>query len=154
MIVFLMSLTAAVFAQNSDKKGSSENQKGRTEMRKGQDRPNVMGLNLTDAQKEAFKSGMIEMQKQLLPLKNEMGEAIAHQKTLVSAEKPDWTALNKNIEKIGDLKVEMEKIQLKNRLAMRAQLTDEQKLKFDTMRQMRGQNKKQSGMQRGGSRKG
>ena len=40
-------------------------------------------------------------------------------------------AIKKNIEKIGAIKIEMAKIQTKCHLAMRAQLTDEQKLKFD-----------------------
>ena len=74
---------------------------------------------------------MMATQKQLQPLRNALGEAEAHQKTLVTAEKPDFGAINKNIEKIGGIRVEMAKIQTKNRLDLRAQLTDEQKLKFD-----------------------
>ena len=89
------------------------------------------GLNLTDAQKEAFKQSMLAVQKQLQPIRNELGELLAHQKTLMTSENPDLNAINKNIEKIGALKVEMAKIQAKHRLEMRAQLTDEQRLKFD-----------------------
>lgn len=96
------------------------------------------GLNLTDAQKDAFKKGMFELQKQLQPLRNELGEAEARQRTLTTVDKPDMGAINKNIEKIGDLKTEMAKLQVKHHLDMRAQLTDEQKLKFDMFKhQMR-----------------
>lgn len=89
------------------------------------------GLNLTDAQKETFKQSMLAVQKQLQPIRNELGEAEARQKTLTTVDKPDMAAVNKNIEKIGALKVEMAKIQVKHHLEMRAQLTDEQRLKFD-----------------------
>jgi len=89
------------------------------------------GLNLTDAQKEAFKQSMLALQKQLQPLRNELGEAEAHQKTLTTAEKPDMAAINKNVDKIGALKIEMAKLQVKHRMDLRAQLTDEQRLKFD-----------------------
>ena len=131
-IVLLMSLSTVLMAQSS---GNSDERPMR-----GHDHALLMqaghrgmaeGLNLTDEQKAAFKQGMIDMQKQMKPLRNELGEAVAHQKTLVTAEKPDFSAINKNIEKIGALKIEMAKIQTKHRLDMRAQLTDEQKLKFD-----------------------
>ena len=66
-----------------------------------------------------------------MPLRNELGEAEAHQKTLLSAEKPDLGAINKNIEKIGGIRIEMAEVQTKHRLEMRAQLTDEQRLKLE-----------------------
>jgi Spy/CpxP family protein refolding chaperone len=89
-------------------------------------------LNLTDEQKEAFKKIMLSMHKEILPIHNEIGEAVAHQKTLLGAEKPDLNAINKNIDKIGALKIESSKIAMKHRLEMRALLTDEQRLKFDS----------------------
>jgi Spy/CpxP family protein refolding chaperone len=107
------------------------------------------GLNLTDAQKEAFKQSMLATQKQIQPIRNELGEANARQKTLTTAEKPDLNAINKNIEKIGALKVEMAKIQAKHRLEMRAQLTDEQRLKFDAHKGKMMQGKGQRGMKHG-----
>jgi Spy/CpxP family protein refolding chaperone len=92
-------------------------------------------------QKDAFKQSMVAMQKQIQPLRNELGEAKAHQKTLVTTEKPDLSAINKNIDKIGALKIEIEKIQVKHRLDLRAQLTDEQKLKFDLQKGRMGHEK-------------
>jgi Spy/CpxP family protein refolding chaperone len=89
---------------------------------------------------------MLATQKQIQPIRNELGEANARQKTLTTAEKPDLNAINKNIEKIGALKVEMAKIQAKHRLEMRAQLTDEQRLKFDAHKGMRMQDRGQKGM--------
>ncbi len=144
MVVVLMSLSTLLIAQTAEPVAKKF---------RGMERPAMamrmkamhggnQGLNLTDAQKEAFKANVLATQKQLQPLRNALGEANAHQKTLVTAEKPDFGAINKNIEKIGGIRVEMAKIEAKNRLDMRAQLTDEQKLKFDLfkhgMRQGKG----------------
>lgn len=135
MIVVLLGLTIVAFAQPKEK-GLERSFRGpRPEMRMDKEQNGPMnGLNLSDAQKEAFKQSMLATQKQLQPIRNELGEAEAHQKTLMSAEKPDLAAINKNIEKIGALKVEMAKIQAKHRLDMRAQLTEEQRLKFDAFK--------------------
>jgi Spy/CpxP family protein refolding chaperone len=151
MFVVLMSMSAVLVAQPADKSGMNPIRRDHSLlMNDGQNGP-AKGLNLTDAQKEAFKKGMLDLQKQLQPLRNELGEAKAHQKTLMTAEKPDLNAINKNIEKIGALKVEMEKIQAKNRLDMRAQLTDEQRLKFDLWKGKKMQERRARGM-RGGMR--
>lgn len=134
MIAVLLGLTTVAMAQRgNDQERPFRGQKSEMKMddRKGT-AENL--LNLTDAQKEAFKQSMLATQKQLQPIRNELGEAEAHQKTLMSAEKPDLAAINKNIEKIGNLKVEMAKIKAKNHLDMRAQLTEEQRLKFDAMK--------------------
>ena len=131
-IVLLMSLSAVLVAQTTENvpKKAFRGPEKEMRMNSGQ-RGLANGLNLTDAQKETFKQSMMAMQKQIQPLRNEIGEAEAHQKTLVNVEKPDIAAINKNIEKIGALKIEMAKIQTKHHLDMRAQLTDEQRLKFD-----------------------
>jgi Spy/CpxP family protein refolding chaperone len=107
-------------------------------------------LNLTDEQKAAFKNIMLAMHKEILPVRNEIGEAVAHQKTLLSADKPDLAAVNKNIDKIGSLRIEIAKISIKHRLEMRGLLTDEQRLKFDMikekMKHSKGQNFRRPGM--------
>jgi Spy/CpxP family protein refolding chaperone len=151
MFVVLMSMSAVCIAQPADKSEMKPIRPDRSLLMNEGKRGPANGLNLTDAQKEAFKQGILAVQKQLQPLRNELGEAKAHQKTLMTAEKPDLSAINKNIEKIGAIKVEMEKIQVKNRLDMRAQLTDEQRLKFDRWkgkkRQERGPRGMRSGME-------
>lgn len=135
MLAMLLGLTSVVIAQPNRKEQGKSFQRPKHEMRMDERKGGSGGeLNLTDAQKEAFKQNKLAMQKQLQPIQNELGEAEAHQKTLVSAEKPDLAAINKNIEKIGSLKVEMAKIRTKNHLDMRAQLTDEQRLKFDALK--------------------
>ena len=131
MVIMLMSISSVLFAQTEEVVVKKMHNKQQMGPQKDKMREAVQGLNLTDVQKESFKAGMIATQKNLQPLKNELGEAEAHQKTLVTAEKTDLAAINKNIEQIGALRIEMAKIQIKNRMEMRAQLNDEQRLKFD-----------------------
>ncbi|MCX6240137.1 MAG: Spy/CpxP family protein refolding chaperone [Bacteroidia bacterium] len=149
-IVLLMSMSVVLMAQPTEN-GNKKPFRGQEKSLLIQDRQkgHGEGLNLTDAQKEAFKQGMMAVQKQIQPLRNELGEAEAHQKTLVTAEKPDIAAINKNIEKIGAIKIEMAKIQTKHHLDMRAQLTDEQKLKFDLLAEKMKDGKGPKGMKHG-----
>jgi Spy/CpxP family protein refolding chaperone len=148
MVVMLMSLSAVLMAQTTGvapkRMGMPERRPAMKEMRGP-----ANGLNLTNEQKEAFKQNMLALQKQLQPLRNELREAMAHQKTLTTAEKPDLGAINKNIEKIGAMRIEIAKIQTKHRLEMRAQLTDEQRLKFDLFKGKMKQGKRQNGMRHG-----
>jgi len=146
MFVVLMSLSAVLVAQPADRdQKKSFRGQGREMQAKDVERGSANQLNLTDAQKEAFKQSRLALEKQLLTLRNEIGEAEARQKTLTTAEKPDLVAINKNIEKIGGLKVEMAKIQVKHRLDMRAQLTEEQRLKFDRTKNRMGGDKGMKG---------
>jgi len=150
-LVLLLGLSVAVFAQKTEN-GPKNGMRGQDHALMMQDgkRGPAQGLNLTDAQKDAFKQSMMDMHKKIQPLRNELGEAKAHQKTLMTAEKPDVSAINKNLEKIGEIRVEMVKIQVKHRLDMRAQLTDEQRLKFDMMKGKMGHEKGEKGMRHRG----
>lgn len=132
-VVFLLSLSAALMAQSVEKGPKREFRGKENGMRMQHKQGNnpAQSLNLTDVQKEAFKKGMMATHKQIQPLQNELGEALAHQKTLTTAEKPDWTAIERNIEKIGDIRVKMAKVKARQHLDMRAQLNDEQRMKFD-----------------------
>lgn len=141
VLAVLMGLTTGLIAQPNEKTGDKTHRGPRPEMQTDEKRGPENGLELTDGQKEAFKKSRLEMQKQLQPVFNQIGEAEARQRTLTTAEKPDMDAINKNIEKIGSLKIEIEKIRTKNRMEMRAQLTEEQRLKFDKFNHFqRGEN--------------
>jgi len=131
MLAVLMGLTTVLFAQPNGKGEGKQGNRGNHEMRAEHQRGPGNGLDFTDTQKEAFQKSRVEIEKQLQPLHNQLGEARAHQKTLTTAGKPDMDAINKNIEKMGALQTEIEKIRTKHRLEMRAQLTDEQRLKMD-----------------------
>ena len=87
----------------------------------------------TDEQKEAIKSLRIESAKELKPLKNEIRELMARQQTLTTADSPDTKAIEKNIDKMAEVKAEMTKIRAKQHQEIRKLLTDEQLLRFDSM---------------------
>ena len=132
----LMSLSSLLFAQPAD---NFQDRPGKEEhdcnmQITGRERGPHNFLDLSEEQRESFKQLRIAMHKEIQPVKNELDEALAHQKTLVTAEKPDMKAINQNLDKIGDLKTKISKIQTKNKLEMRALLNDEQKLKFDMMK--------------------
>ena len=148
-VVLLMSLSVVLKAQTTESSPKKPLHRQGNEMRTisdGKEGP-LKGLNLSDAQKATFKESMMAMQKQMQPIKNELGEAEAHQKTLMTAEKPDIAALNKNIDKIGALRIEMAKIKMKHHLDMRSQLNDEQRLKFDLFSEKRMDMKDENGRQ-------
>lgn len=130
MLGLMMSLSVVLIAQPEENGAKSFHGKPQLGFKPGEFKKDANRLNLSEAQKESFKASTMATQKLLLPLRNELGEAEAHQKTMLSAEKPDFAAINKNIEKIGGIRIEMAKIQTKHRLEMRAQLTDEQRLKL------------------------
>lgn len=150
MLAVFMGLATVLVAQ-PDENGKGKSRRGSNpEMRMNEQRSHKNALNLTDAQKEAFKQSMLAMQKQLQPIRNELGEARARQKTLTSVEKPDMNAVNKNIEKMGSLQTEMAKIRTKYHLEMRAQLTEEQLLKFDRFEHRKRNGNRPEGMKQRG----
>lgn len=130
-LAVLMGLTTSLMAQPNERRDERPNRGKNPEMQMKKNEGHQNILKLTDEQKEVFKQSRLALEKQLQPIRNELGEAEAHQRTLTTTEKPDISAINKNIEKIGSLKTEMAKIQVKHRMELRAQLTDEQQLMFD-----------------------
>lgn len=135
ILAVFMGLSTLLMAQPKEgmPKKPMQKEAWKMQMQKKQHNPGAM-LNLSNEQKEAFKQSMLALQKEMKPIRNELGEVMAHQRTLVTADQPDLKAIDKNLDKIGELKTKMEKIQTKNRLAMRAQLTPEQQMKFDMMK--------------------
>jgi Spy/CpxP family protein refolding chaperone len=95
----------------------------------------VRALDLNDDQIKAIKDIQLSMHKEIKPLQNQLGEAMAHQKTLLSSDNPNLNAINDNIEKIGQIKIDMAKTRTKYLLQMRSRLTDEQRMKLDLMRE-------------------
>lgn len=148
----MLGMATMGFAQK-DSQGDKKPEPGTEQRfnRFGQHDP-ARGLNLTDEQKEAFRKSFIEVQKKIKPLKNELGEAKARQKTLTTADNPDLNAISKNIDKISDLKAQIQKIMVKHHLEMRAQLTDEQKLKFDNFKHKMKNGSRREGNFRGAQR--
>lgn len=85
------------------------------------------GMEFSDQQKEKIKESKVEFAKATKDLKNELNELRAHQKTLMSAEKPDTKVIYTNIDKATDLKNKLRKEQIAMELDVRSVLTDDQK---------------------------
>jgi|GEM_PF-843804 len=98
----------------------------------------VQALNLSDDQIKAIKYLRLQMHKEVKPLQNKLMEAVVHQKTLLSADEPNMKAINENIEKIGAIRIDIQKTRTKYLLDMRSKLNDEQRMKLDMMKSHHG----------------
>ncbi len=130
LIAALFFSAATTFAQ---KTGDSRPETNRSEKMRPDVKPDSQhGGFLTEEQKDYMKKVRLETAKQLKPLKNELRELSARQQTLTTADKADLKAINENIDKIAGVKAEMAKIMAKQHQQIRAQLTDEQLIQFDS----------------------
>ncbi|MFN8206763.1 MAG: Spy/CpxP family protein refolding chaperone [Bacteroidales bacterium] len=93
--------------------------------------------NLSEEQKTKISAMRTSHMKEMQQLKNLAAENRAHYRTLMSADKADMAAINKNIEEFGKLRVEMMKKQAAHKQDIRSLLTEEQRLAFD-MKQGKG----------------
>ena len=129
VLVAMLIISGATFAQKP--KGTNNKKEVRETMKPGTKSDGPRADFLTEEQKETMKKLRLETAHELKPLKNELRELMAHQQTLVTADKADLNAINKNIDKMGSIKTEMAKVLAKQHQAFRSQLTEEQLLKFD-----------------------
>ncbi|UII29342.1 Spy/CpxP family protein refolding chaperone [Fulvivirga maritima] len=94
--------------------------------------PGDMIPNLTDEQKDKMKEMRLSFYKETLPLKNELNEKKAQLRTLTTVESPDMKKVNKLIENMGDIEVELKKARVAHHQEVRSQLTEEQRIFFDS----------------------
>lgn len=140
-LVVSMLLTTVVLAQPGQRiekwQKLSPEQK-QNFMKKRQAMNNDRGTFFTEEQKESMKALRLETAKQVKPLRNELNELEARQKTLTTANNADVKAINKNIDKMSEVKAAIAKIHAKQHQEIRNMLTEEQLIKFDAMKQRRG----------------
>ena len=133
ILMATMLVSGSTSAQNSQKQNESPRRdKERIErnMKPRGDREDFF----TDEQKGIIKEMRLELAKQMKPLKNELGELEARQRTLSTQEKPDMKTIFKNIDKMSEVKTEIAKIMAQHIQDVRAMLDEEQLLKFDAMK--------------------
>ena len=94
-----------------------------------------LALDLTEEQQEAMQTLRTENYKTLQPLKNQMAELKARERTLLSEETVDLKAVNKIIDEQTDLTNKMRKIQVTHKLEVKEILTDEQIMKLEQRRE-------------------
>lgn len=102
-------------------------------------RGQYMGIpGLTGDQKTQIEKLRTAHQKDMLVLKNQIAENRAHYRTLMTADKPDMNAIDKNIDEYASLRASMMKKQAAHRQDIRKLLTDEQRLAFDSRKGGKG----------------
>ncbi len=87
--------------------------------------------DLTDKQKEEIKALRIANMKEIRSLKDQMGIKRAELKALQDAENADLNAINHKIEEKAAIRTQIEKKSAAHRQAVRALLTDDQRIIYD-----------------------
>jgi len=87
--------------------------------------------DLTEDQKKKIKDLKTPLHKEILPLKNQLAEKKAHLKTLQTADKADLKSINTTIDEMTQLQSQIMKKRAAHPQAVRALLTDEQRIAFD-----------------------
>jgi|GEM_PF-709736 len=137
LTIALIAMFAIVSVASAQTPQKSDGFRGkRMEMKQGQ-KHNKMCFDkfFTEEQKEQIKAIRLKNRKQLKPLRDEVRELEAHQQTLVTADTPDMKAIYQNIDKISTAKNKIQKIRAKQHQEIRALLTEEQRMKFDEMKE-------------------
>jgi Spy/CpxP family protein refolding chaperone len=103
--------------------------------------------DITEEQKEQIKEIKTDHMKEVLPIRNQIDEKQAQLKTLSTADKVDMPKVNKTIEEIGELKVNIAKKRAAHRQGIRNALTEDQRVVFDSMPMKKGHQKEFAGRQ-------
>jgi len=156
----LIGLTVDVSAQQQNRKmqnranGDCQGQMMNRGDKQGQNQQRMMTqLNLTDEQRAKVEEIHLNGQKGMIPLRNNIQEKNAQLRTLRMSDDYDEAAVNALIEEIGELRTAMMAMRTGHQQQIREILTEEQRIKFDSMQQMRG-TKQQSQRMNKNNRKG
>ncbi len=90
-------------------------------------------LDLTGEQTQKIEDLRLQMQKDILPLQSQVQQKRTDLKLLLTADSPDQSKINKTIDDISQIRSQMQKIRVKQQMAVRSLLNAEQKKKFDAM---------------------
>lgn len=164
LIIVAILFTSASFAQAQRFEQGERPERPRQEMKQGQKPQGGMEErgpkgpqipNLTEEQKEQLQSFRLEMDKNALPLKNQVAEKEARLNTLTTASSYDAKAVNKVIEDIGDLKTDLMKLQVGQAEKVKSILTEEQLVAYNKQLAKGPKKGPQKGQgQKGGPRRG
>jgi zinc resistance-associated protein len=86
---------------------------------------------LTEDQQKKAEAIEMETQKAVAPIEAQIGIKEAELKALIITDKPDKAAIDKKIEEIGALRVQVQKKHMAGKLEVRAMLTPDQRVGFD-----------------------
>ena len=94
-------------------------------------------LGITEEQIQTLKKKSVEIEKKLIDLQAEMKKAEIDRRELMSAKDIDEAALMASVEKLGKLRIEVEKLRIKQKLLVKSVLTPEQMAQVTQMMQRR-----------------
>lgn len=94
----------------------------------------IAWLDLTETQQEELNTLRTEHYKEITPLRNKMAELRARERTLLSEESVDMTAVELNIDEQTDLMNSIKKLQTRHQVSVKSILTDEQVMKLQQRR--------------------
>lgn len=139
-LIMAMVFSTTVMAQNRERGQQKPGQKEMAMKRHMQMKKQFENF-FTEEQREKMKEMRLASAKEIKPIKNELNELRAKQRTLTTADKADLKAINSNIDNMSKLQADIKKIMAKHDQEVRAMLSDEQLLKYDAMKQKRGKRK-------------
>ncbi len=147
--ILLLTLSFTVQAQNSERAERRAEMKERMETRmayqnQGDRKQKRMfsALDLSEEQKEQIKGIMLEGKKEAIPVQNELREKRARMRTLSSGDTYDTEALKEVADEMAQLHASLKKIHIEKKGDIRALLTDDQKVIFDSIPDRRERMKK------------
>ena len=140
MVATLLSINTSVFAQ-----------KGNMQMHNNR---NCNIPNLTEEQETKIEKLRTAHMQEMLSQKTQLEEKKAHKKSLMVAKEIDLKAINKTIDEMSAIRVNMQKMKAKHHKAVRSLLTDEQKVFFDNHYLNKRSNNRAYGRRRGGMKNG
>ena len=120
------------------------NGRGRMNMNYG-DRQAMTCLDLDEEQQAQADLLRTDMQKAMIPLRADLNIKKAELKQLMVQTKPDEKAIMSQVETIGGLKTEIQKLKVAHKLQMRSILNEDQKAQFDMQQLRNGKKNKRMG---------
>ncbi|NPA35412.1 MAG: periplasmic heavy metal sensor [Chlorobi bacterium] len=102
-------------------------------------------MNLTQEQQDKLKSLRLDEMKAMTQFRNKLNEYKAKLKTLTTGDNVNLKEVDKVIDQIGNVKLDMAKNRLSHRMEVRSLLNDDQKVMFD-MHAMKGKGRRGKGM--------
>lgn len=132
-VALMLTTSINLFAQRGRgfaRHGRSFDQQGMCMMFLNQDRPYI--LNLTDEQREKILELSTSHQKEILSLRSQLNENWAKNQSFMLEDNPDMKVINANIDERTEIMNKIMKNNAEFRNKISEQLTDEQKLIFNT----------------------
>jgi len=130
LLSVLMISSTAIFAQGArGNNRANQNMTGQNDCIQRGER--MAYLNLTIEQSTQVNALYVDLAKQLNPLRLDLQEKKIQLDRLMIADQPDKSAIMNKADEMSEIRLEMQKLRLGNRMEVRALLDDDQKALFD-----------------------